>query len=101
MPVPARMPISTPIDFFINLIKKDSLISSLYSEYQSLLLETLRESLFRDRSVKYINLSTKEEKIAISLGNYSILKSPLLNPPSIKQVYINFIIKDLETTTYF
>jgi hypothetical protein len=99
--VPIHVPISTPIGFFINLTKKDSLIGSLYSEYQSPPLETLRESLFRDSGVKYIDLSIKEEEIAISLGDYSILKSPLLNPPSTKRVYIDLMIKDLEAITHF
>jgi len=98
--MPIAVPTPTPIGFFINLTKKDSLIGSLYSKYQLPPLKTLRESLFRDSGVKYINLSTKEE-IAISLGDYSILKSSLLNPPSTEWVYINLIIKDLEATTYF
>ena len=99
MPTSVHMP--TPIGFFINLTKKDSLIGSLYSKYQSPPLETLKKSLFRDSGIKHINLSTKEEEIAISLGDCSILKSPLLNPPSTKQIYISFTIEDLEVTTYF
>jgi hypothetical protein len=99
--MPIYVPTPTPIGFFVNLTKKDSLIGSLYSKYQSPALEALRESLFGDGAVKYINLSTKEEEIAISLGNRSIPKSPLLASPSTKRVYINLIIKDLEATTYF
>jgi len=95
---PAYIP--TPIYFFINFTK-DSLIGSLYSKYQSPPLETLGESLFGGGSVEYINLSTKEEEITISLGNCSILKSPLLNPPSTERVYIDLIINNLEATTYF
>ena len=91
----------TPTHFFINLIEKDSLIGSLYSKYQSPPPETLGESLFRGGSVKYINSSTKEEEIVISLGNCSIPKSPLPNPPPTKQVYINLTINNLEATTYF
>jgi hypothetical protein len=100
-PVPIYVPTSTPIGFFIDLTKKDSSIGSLYSEYQSPPLKTSRESLFKNSGVKYINLSTEEEKIMISLGNYFTLKSPLPNPPSTKRVYINLMIKDLEATTYF
>ena len=99
MYITAYMP--TPTHFFIDFTEKDSLISSLYSKYQSPPPETLGGSLFKGSSVKYINLSTKEEKITISLNNYSILKSLLLNPPSIKWVYINFIINNLEATTDF
>ena len=95
------MPTPTPIGFIINLTKKDSLISSLYSKYLSPTLETLRESLFRDGAVKHINLRTKDKEIAIPLGDYSIPKSSLLTSPSTKRVYINLIIKDLEATTYF
>jgi len=89
------------IHFFINLTEKDSLIGSLYSEYQSPPLETLGESLFGGGSVEHINLSTEEKEIAISLGNYSILKSFLLNPPPTERVYIDLIINDLEATTHF
>jgi hypothetical protein len=95
------MYIPTPTHFFIDLTEKDFLINSLYSKYQSPPLETLGGSLFKGGSVKYINLSTKKEEIAISLGNYSILKSPLLNPPFIKLVYINLTINNLEATTDF
>jgi hypothetical protein len=101
MPMPACVPISTPIGFFIDLTEKDSLISSLYSEYQLPPLETSRESLFRDSGVKYIDLSTEEEEIMISLGDYFTLKSFLLNPPFTERVYINLIIEDLEAITYF
>ena len=95
------IPTLTPIGFFINLIKKNSLISSLYSKYQLFTLEALKESLFSNSTIKYINLNTKKEEIAIFLGNYSILKFPLLVSPFTKWVYINFTIKDLKTTTYF
>ena len=63
--------------------------------------ETSRESLFSDGAIKHINLSTKEEEIAISLGDHSTLKSSLLASPSTKRVYINLTIKDLEPTTHF
>ena len=98
--MPIRLPTPIPIGFFINLTKKDSLIGSLYSKYQSPTPEALRDSLFSNGAVKHINLSTEEEEIAISLGDRSILKSPLLASPSTKRVYINLIIKDLEATTY-
>jgi hypothetical protein len=101
MPMPAYIPISTPTGFFIDLTEKDFSINSLYSEYQSPLPETSKENLFRDSSVKYINLNTEEEEIIISLGDYFILKSLLPNPPSTKWVYIDLIIKDLEVTIYF
>ena len=94
--MPTRVPAPTPTGFFINLTKKDSLISSPYSKYQSPPLETLRESLFRDSGAEHINLSTKEEEIGISSGDRSILKSP-----STERVYINLTIEDLEATTYF
>ena len=99
MYIPAYMP--TPTHFFIDFTKKDSLIGSLYSEYQFPPPETLGESLFGGGSVKYINLSIKEEEIVISLDNYFILKSLLLNPPPIKRVYIDLIINNLKTITYF
>ena len=79
---PAHVP--TPAHFFIDFTKKDSLIGSLYSEYQSPPPETLGESLFGGGSVEHIDLSTEEEEIAISLGNCSIPKSPLPNPPPTK-----------------
>jgi len=60
--------VPTPTHFFINFTKKDSLIGSLYSKYQSPPLETLGESLFRGSSVKHIDLSTKEEDITDSLS---------------------------------
>jgi hypothetical protein len=101
MPVPTRVLVSTPAGFFINFTKKDSLTSSVYSKYQSPLLESSRETLFKDNGVKYINLNTKEKEIMISLSNYSILKSPSLNPPSTEWVYINLTVKDLEVITYF
>ena len=99
--MPIRLPTPTPVGFFINLTKKDSLIGSPYSKYQSPTPEASRDSLFGDGAVKHINLSTKEEEIAISLGDRSIPKSPLLASPSTKQVYINLTIEDLEATTYF
>ena len=91
----------TPAHFFINLTKKDSLIGSPYSKYQSPPLETLGESLFRGGSVKHIDLSTKEAEIAISLGDCSTPKSPLPNSPPTKQVYINLTIDNLEAITDF
>ena len=100
-PVPASVHAPTPAGFFIDLTEKDSLIGSPYSEYQSPPPETSRKSLFRDSGIEHIDLSTEEEEIAISLGNYSILKSPLLNPPFIKLVYINLTINNLEATTDF
>ena len=99
--MPVRVPAPTPIGFFIDLTEKESLIGSLYSEYQSPLPETLRESLFRDSGVEHIDLSTEEEEIAISSGDRSILKSPLLNPPSTERAYIDLTIEDLKATTHF
>jgi hypothetical protein len=55
----------------------------------------------RESGVKHINLSTKEEEITISLGDCSILESPLLNYPSTKRMYINLTVDNLEATTYF
>ena len=99
--MPIRLPTPTPVGFFVDLTKKDSLIGSPYSKYQSPTPEASRDSLFSNGAVKYINLSTKEEEIAISLGDRSIPKSPSPASLSTERVYINLTIEDLEATTHF
>ena len=99
--MPIRLPTPTPAGFFVDLTEKDSLSGSLYSEYQSPTPEASRDSLFGDGAVKYIDLSTEEEEIAISSGDRSIPKSPSPASLSTKRVYIDLTIEDLEATTHF